>query len=261
MSKTVVQTDAAPGPVGGAPYSQGVVAGGMLFTSGQVGFAPDGTLAGEIAAETHRVFDNLTAILHAGGASLDRVVKTTVFMSDLGQFSGDERRLRRTDAAAVPGSLHVPGRGPPGRRAGRDRGRGSRLTLLLPGSPCPIGRRSARRSRPRSPRSGWRRAPSAPASACLPGSWAAWCGTRSSADRPGTSTWSSRATRSSPPGAWRGVGRRGHDHPAFGTATVRLPGGVVDLTAARAEQYPSPGSLPVVRPADIDADLAGGTSR
>ena len=87
MSKTVVQTDAAPGPVGGAPYSQGVVAGGMLFTSGQVGFAPDGTLAGEIAAETHRVFDNLTAILHAGGASLDRVVKTTVFMTDLGQFS------------------------------------------------------------------------------------------------------------------------------------------------------------------------------
>ncbi len=87
MSKTVVRTDAAPGPVGGAPYSQGVVAGGLLFTAGQVGFGADGTLAGDIAAETHRVFDNLAAILEAGGSGLDRVVKATVFMSDLGQFA------------------------------------------------------------------------------------------------------------------------------------------------------------------------------
>ena len=86
MTKIVVHTDAAPGPVGGAPYAQAVIARGLLFTAGQIGFDADGRLEGDITTQTHRVFDNLAAILAEGGSGLDQVVKTTVFMSDLGQF-------------------------------------------------------------------------------------------------------------------------------------------------------------------------------
>jgi 2-iminobutanoate/2-iminopropanoate deaminase len=86
MTKTVVHTDRAPAPVGGAPYSQAITAGGLVFTAGQVGLDGDGNLSGDVAAQTHRTFDNLTAILEAAGTGLDRVVKTTVFMSDLGEF-------------------------------------------------------------------------------------------------------------------------------------------------------------------------------
>ena len=87
MSKTVVHTEAAPAPVGGAPYSQAVSAGGFVFTAGQLGFDRDGRLEGDIAQQTQRAFDNLEAILVAAGSGLDRVVKATVFMSDLDEFA------------------------------------------------------------------------------------------------------------------------------------------------------------------------------
>jgi 2-iminobutanoate/2-iminopropanoate deaminase len=87
MTKSVVTTDGAPAPVGGAPYSQAIAAAGLVFAAGQVPLDPSGTLVeGGIEAQTHRCFDNVEAILTAAGSGLDRVVKTTVFMTDLNEF-------------------------------------------------------------------------------------------------------------------------------------------------------------------------------
>lgn len=87
MSKQIVATDQAPGAVG--PYSQGVKANGFLFVAGQVAFIP-GTknlVAGGIKEQTERVLNNVKAIVEAGGSSLDKVVKTTVFLSDISNFA------------------------------------------------------------------------------------------------------------------------------------------------------------------------------
>jgi 2-iminobutanoate/2-iminopropanoate deaminase len=87
MAKSAVLTEAAPAPFAGAPYNQAIVAGGFVFTAGQVGFTPDGKLVeGGIVAETHRTFDNIEAILEAAGSSLADLVKTTVFLQDLADF-------------------------------------------------------------------------------------------------------------------------------------------------------------------------------
>lgn len=86
MSKTVVHTESAPAPVGGAPYSQAIAASGLVFASGQVPLDRDGKLAEGITDQTNQVFDNIEAILGAAGSSLDRIVKTTVFLTDLGAF-------------------------------------------------------------------------------------------------------------------------------------------------------------------------------
>ena len=88
--KTVVRTEAAPAPFQGAPYSQAIRAGGFVFVSGQLSLRPgDKELtAGEIGAQTEQVFANLRAILEAAGSSLDRLVKTTVFLQNLGDFAG-----------------------------------------------------------------------------------------------------------------------------------------------------------------------------
>lgn len=84
--KRVVLSSAAPAPVG--PYSQAVVAGGLVFASGQIPLDPaSGRLVpGEIEAQAERVLENLRAVLEAAGASLDRVVKTTVYLTDLALF-------------------------------------------------------------------------------------------------------------------------------------------------------------------------------
>jgi len=88
--KSVIRTEAAPAPFQGAPYNQAIVAGGLVFTAGQLGVRPDGGgLAGEtIQEQTEQVFANLAAILEAAGSSLDRLVKTTVFLQRLGDFGG-----------------------------------------------------------------------------------------------------------------------------------------------------------------------------
>jgi 2-iminobutanoate/2-iminopropanoate deaminase len=87
MSKSAVRTDAAPAPFQGAPYNQAVVANGFVFVSGQGPLDPSGKLVeGDIAVATHQTFDNLQAILEAAGSSLDKVVKASVFLSDLGEF-------------------------------------------------------------------------------------------------------------------------------------------------------------------------------
>src|SRR5256714_12903339 len=87
--KTVISTDQAAGPFGGAPYSQAIVANGFVFTAGQIGAKADGSgLVGDsVEEQTERVIANLKAILEASGSSLDRVVKTTCFLSDLANFS------------------------------------------------------------------------------------------------------------------------------------------------------------------------------
>jgi 2-iminobutanoate/2-iminopropanoate deaminase len=85
--RQAVTTSSAPQAIG--PYSQGIRAGSLLFVSGQVPIDPaTGQLVGgDIAAQTHRVFRNISEILKAGGASLDHVVRTTVFLADMNDFA------------------------------------------------------------------------------------------------------------------------------------------------------------------------------
>lgn len=84
--RTQVETNGAPGAVG--PYSQGIRAGELVFTAGQVGADPaTGTLADGVAAQADRALRNLAAILDAAGSSLDRVVKTTIFLVDVADFA------------------------------------------------------------------------------------------------------------------------------------------------------------------------------
>jgi 2-iminobutanoate/2-iminopropanoate deaminase len=82
----VIHTDAAPKAIG--PYCQAIVANGLLYSSGQIPLTPAGELvAGDIEAQTEQVFSNLKAVLEAAGASLRDVIKTTVFVQDLGDFA------------------------------------------------------------------------------------------------------------------------------------------------------------------------------
>jgi 2-iminobutanoate/2-iminopropanoate deaminase len=88
--KTAVRTEEAPAPFQGAPYSQAIKAGGFVFVSGQLALRPDhAEIVGDsIGEQTEQVFANLRAILEAAGIGLDRVVKTTVYLTDLGDFAG-----------------------------------------------------------------------------------------------------------------------------------------------------------------------------
>lgn len=87
MDRTIVSTDKAPGAAG--PYSQAVVAGDLVFTAGAIALDPKtGELVGEeIGAQTRQVLKNVQGVLEAAGSSLDRVVKTTVFLTDMGNFA------------------------------------------------------------------------------------------------------------------------------------------------------------------------------
>jgi 2-iminobutanoate/2-iminopropanoate deaminase len=88
--KTVVRTESAPAPFQGAPYSQAIVANGFVFVSGQLALKPgDKELSGgSIEEQTEQVFANLRAILEEAGSGLDKLIKTTVFLQDLGDFQG-----------------------------------------------------------------------------------------------------------------------------------------------------------------------------
>jgi 2-iminobutanoate/2-iminopropanoate deaminase len=87
MKKDAIVTAQAPSAIG--PYSQGVRAGGLVFVSGQIPIDPatGEIVSGGIGAQTERVLQNLRAVLEAGGASLDDVVKTTVYLTNLGDFA------------------------------------------------------------------------------------------------------------------------------------------------------------------------------
>ena len=88
--KEVIRTDAAPAPFQGAPYSQAIKAGGLVFVSGQLSLAAGESelRAGTIQEQTNQVFANLRAILEEAGSGLDRLVKTTVFLQNLDDFQG-----------------------------------------------------------------------------------------------------------------------------------------------------------------------------
>jgi 2-iminobutanoate/2-iminopropanoate deaminase len=87
MSKQVIRTEAAPAPFQGAPYSQAIRTGDLVFVAGQLGLKPgDTAIEGGIVEQTEQVMRNLAAILEAAGSSLDNLVKTTVFLMDLGDF-------------------------------------------------------------------------------------------------------------------------------------------------------------------------------
>lgn len=84
--KTVISTPNAPGAIG--PYSQAVKVGSLLFLSGQLGIDPKtGEITGDVAAQTKQALTNAKAILAAAGSTMDKVVKTTVFLSDIGNFA------------------------------------------------------------------------------------------------------------------------------------------------------------------------------
>jgi 2-iminobutanoate/2-iminopropanoate deaminase len=85
--RQAVSTPSAPQAIG--PYSQGVRTGSLLFVSGQVPTDPStgNIVEGDIAAQTHRVFQNIGEILKAGGASFDHVVRATVFLTDMNDFA------------------------------------------------------------------------------------------------------------------------------------------------------------------------------
>jgi 2-iminobutanoate/2-iminopropanoate deaminase len=120
VSKQIVRTDAAPGPFQGAPYSQAVAAGGLVFVSGQLGLKPGAKemVPGGITEQTEQVLTNLKAILEAAGSSLDRLVKTTVYLQHLEDFgamnevyaryAGDEPPARATiEVAKLPSGALV----------------------------------------------------------------------------------------------------------------------------------------------------------
>ena len=87
MPRRAVRTTGAPAAIG--PYSQAVRAGSLLFVSGQIPLDPaTGALVdGDVTAQTHRVMQSLGAILEAAGSGFDQVVRTTIYLTDLGAFS------------------------------------------------------------------------------------------------------------------------------------------------------------------------------
>jgi 2-iminobutanoate/2-iminopropanoate deaminase len=104
MSKEQIRTEAAPAPFQGAPYSQGIKANGLVFVSGQVALRPgeQELVPGGIVEQTEQVFANLRAILEASGSSLDRIVKTTVFLQSFGDFAAMNEVYARHVGGAPP---------------------------------------------------------------------------------------------------------------------------------------------------------------
>jgi 2-iminobutanoate/2-iminopropanoate deaminase len=85
--KKIISTDRAPKAIG--PYSQAVISNGFAFLSGQIPLDPatNQLIEGDITAQTERVFENIKGLLEACGSSLGQVVKTTVFIKDMGEFA------------------------------------------------------------------------------------------------------------------------------------------------------------------------------
>lgn len=113
----IVSTEQAPKAIG--PYAQAIVTDGSIHTSGQIPLTAAGEkVAGDIAAQTEQVFDNLEAVLAAGGSSLGKVISVNVYMTDLGEFAqmnevfarrfGGHRPARSTvQVAALPTGARV----------------------------------------------------------------------------------------------------------------------------------------------------------
>jgi 2-iminobutanoate/2-iminopropanoate deaminase len=99
MQRSIVATENAPGAVG--PYSQGVRVGDFVYTAGQLGVVPSTKefVGEDIESQTRQALENLKAVLEAGGSCLDNVVKTTVFLADMGEFA----RMNSIYAEFFPG--------------------------------------------------------------------------------------------------------------------------------------------------------------
>lgn len=112
-----VATDKAAAAIG--PYSQGVVVGDLVYSSGQIPLKPSGELVeGSITEQTHQVFANLKAVLEEAGSSLEGVIKTTIFIKDMNDFAvlnevyasyfGDHKPARSTvEVARLPKDVKV----------------------------------------------------------------------------------------------------------------------------------------------------------
>ena len=117
--KSAVRTESAPAPFKGAPYSQAIRAGGFVFVAGQVGMRPGESepVGPMVEAQTEQTFANLRAILEEAGSSLDRLVKTTVYLTTLENFqamnevyrryAGETPPARATVEAGLPGGFLV----------------------------------------------------------------------------------------------------------------------------------------------------------
>jgi 2-iminobutanoate/2-iminopropanoate deaminase len=107
--KQVVRTERAPAPFQGAPYSQAIRANGFVFVSGQLSLEPEHAeiVGNSIGAQTEKVFDNLQAILEEAGSGLDRIVKTTVFLTDLGEFAGMNEVYARRVGEPFPARVTI----------------------------------------------------------------------------------------------------------------------------------------------------------
>lgn len=114
----IVSTKDAPNAIG--PYSQAIIHGGLVYCSGQVALHPTSmeVVAGDVVEQTRRVFQNLAAVLEAAGSSLQHVIKTTVYLADMGEFPqmneeyakhlGDHRPARATvEVSRLPKDVRV----------------------------------------------------------------------------------------------------------------------------------------------------------
>ena len=102
MKREAVQTKKAPAAIG--PYSQGIKAGGFVYVSGQIPLNPETQemATGDIKAQTTQVMENVGAILEAAGTSFDKVVKTTIFLTDMGDFAAVNEVYGKYFAANPP---------------------------------------------------------------------------------------------------------------------------------------------------------------
>lgn len=112
-----IQTHDAPHAIG--PYSQAIKSGGVIYTSGQIGLMPNGELAGaDVETQTHQVLKNLHYVLEAGGAQMTDVIKTTIYLADMndftvvneiyGQYFGDHRPARSTvEVSRLPRDVRI----------------------------------------------------------------------------------------------------------------------------------------------------------
>ncbi len=112
-----IQTDNAPQAIG--PYSQAIKSGGLIYTSGQIGLMPNGELSGpDVETQTHQVMKNLHNVLEAGGATMNDVIKTTIFLADMDDFAvvneiyegyfGDHKPARSTvEVSRLPKDVKI----------------------------------------------------------------------------------------------------------------------------------------------------------
>ena len=113
-----VHSSAAPAAIG--PYSQAIRAGGFVFTSGQVGAEPsDGAMVEGVAAQADRALRNLAAVLAEAGSSLERVVKTTIFLTDINDFTTVNEVYARYLSAPFPARARRAGGSPALRPSGQ----------------------------------------------------------------------------------------------------------------------------------------------